>query len=93
MVSSISGCCRKTYAGPTPLSRRLRLLLFTQNGADCERRGDLSIDQRKEYIKAVLCLQSRPPKAPKDKYPGVLNRYDDFVVTHMTLAGQLHSTV
>jgi hypothetical protein len=39
----------------------------------------------------VLCLQSRPPKAPKDKVPGSLNRFDDFVATHMTMAGMLHS--
>ncbi|KAK3301769.1 uncharacterized protein B0T15DRAFT_563343 [Chaetomium strumarium] len=53
--------------------------------------SDLSVDERKEYIRAVLCLQSKPPKAPKDKAPGSLSRFDDFVATHMTMAGMLHS--
>jgi hypothetical protein len=56
-------------------------------------RHDLSIAQREEYIRAVLCLQSLPPKADKTKYPGVNNRYDDFVLTHETQAMHLHSTV
>ncbi|KAH8653070.1 hypothetical protein BGZ60DRAFT_533264 [Tricladium varicosporioides] len=54
--------------------------------------GDLSETQRKEYIKAVLCLQKLPPKSPRDKYPGALNRFDDFVATHESMAGELHST-
>ncbi|KAL5380133.1 hypothetical protein DPSP01_007936 [Paraphaeosphaeria sporulosa] len=53
---------------------------------------DLTISQREEYIRAVLCLQSKPPKADKKKYPGVMNRYDDFVLTHETQAMHLHST-
>ena len=55
-------------------------------------RSDLSVDERKEYIRAVLCLQSKPPKAPKDKVPGSLSRFDDFVATHMTMAPALHSS-
>jgi tyrosinase len=54
-------------------------------------RSDLSVDERKEYVRAVLCLQSKPPRAPKDKAPGSLSRFDDFVATHMTMAGMLHS--
>jgi tyrosinase len=54
-------------------------------------RSDLSVDERKEYIRAVLCLQSKPPKAPKDQAPGSLSRFDDFVATHMTQAPMLHS--
>lgn len=54
---------------------------------------DLTVPQREEYIRAVLCLQSKPPKADTKKYPGVLNRYDDFVLTHETQAMHLHSTV
>ncbi|KAF2185557.1 Di-copper centre-containing protein [Zopfia rhizophila CBS 207.26] len=54
---------------------------------------DLSVPQREEYIRAVLCLQSKPPKlASKAKYPGALSRYDDFVATHETYAMELHST-
>ncbi|ORY69010.1 uncharacterized protein BCR38DRAFT_406885 [Pseudomassariella vexata] len=54
--------------------------------------GDLTVSQREEYIAAVLCLQSKPPISPRDKYPGALSRYDDFVANHMTFAMQLHST-
>jgi hypothetical protein len=53
----------------------------------------MSVPQREEYIRAVLCLQSLPPKADQQKYPGVMNRYDDFVLTHETQAFHLHSTV
>ncbi|ORY12827.1 hypothetical protein BCR34DRAFT_481904 [Clohesyomyces aquaticus] len=54
--------------------------------------GDLTVPQREEYIAAVLCLQSKPPKADTAKYPGTLSRYDDFVLSHETLAFHLHST-
>ncbi|KAF2679670.1 Di-copper centre-containing protein [Lentithecium fluviatile CBS 122367] len=53
---------------------------------------DMTVPQREEYIRAVLCLQSLPPKANKTEYPGVMNRYDDFVLTHETQAFHLHST-
>ncbi|KAL2142548.1 hypothetical protein VTI28DRAFT_1051 [Corynascus sepedonium] len=53
--------------------------------------SDLSVDERKEYISAVLCLQSKPSKIPEGEAPGALSRFDDFVATHMTMAGQLHS--
>ncbi|EPE32098.1 Di-copper centre-containing [Glarea lozoyensis ATCC 20868] len=54
--------------------------------------SDLSEGQRKEYIAAVLCLQKKPPISPRDKYPGALNRFDDFVATHESMAPELHST-
>ncbi|KAG9231566.1 hypothetical protein BJ875DRAFT_443990 [Amylocarpus encephaloides] len=54
--------------------------------------SDLSEKQRKEYIAAVLCLQKKPPKSPRDKYPGVNNRFDDFVATHASDIAELHST-
>lgn len=57
------------------------------------KRHDLSVAQRKDYVKAVLCLQSKSPKSPRDQFPGALNRYDDFVATHESMAFELHSTV
>jgi hypothetical protein len=63
------------------------------HGTDASTRSDLSVDERKEYIRAVLCLQSKPAKAPKDKVPGARSRFDDFVATHMTMAGMLHSPI
>jgi tyrosinase len=56
-------------------------------------RHDMPEAQRIEYTNAILCLQSKPPKSPRDLYPGALNRYDDFVATHETMALELHSTV
>jgi tyrosinase len=53
--------------------------------------SDMPESQRKEYTKAVLCLQSKPPKSPRNLYPGALNRFDDFVATHETMAPELHS--
>ncbi|KAE9363228.1 Di-copper centre-containing protein [Stipitochalara longipes BDJ] len=54
--------------------------------------SDLPEAQRKEYTKAVLCLQSKPPISPRSTYPGALSRFDDFVATHESMVGELHST-
>ncbi|PSN60925.1 Di-copper centre-containing protein [Corynespora cassiicola Philippines] len=63
-----------------------------QNAARRLEWHDMTVAQRQDYINAVLCLQSKPPKADQKKYPGVMNRYDDFVLTHETQAVHLHST-
>ncbi|ORY12393.1 hypothetical protein BCR34DRAFT_299575 [Clohesyomyces aquaticus] len=54
--------------------------------------GDLSKDERKEYIRAVKCILSKPSKLPAGKYPGAKSRYDDFVVVHMNMTPSVHST-
>jgi hypothetical protein len=56
-------------------------------------RHDLTLAQRQEYTKAVLCLQSKAPIAPKKQLPGSMNRFDDFVATHESQVSELHSTV
>ena len=53
----------------------------------------MSETERKEYVAAVTCLTKLPAKVDKTRFPGANSRYDDFVVTHETLAMQLHSTV
>lgn len=68
-------------------------IMAASSYTDPATRHDMTIPQREEYIQAVLCLQSLPPKADQKKYPGVKNRYDDFVLTHETQAFHLHSTV
>jgi tyrosinase len=40
--------------------------------------SDLSVPER-EVLKAVLCLQSKPPQVPKATAPGAKSRFDDFV--------------
>ncbi len=56
-------------------------------------RSDLSNEQREEYVGAVKCLMKLPPQSPKERFPGALNRFDDFVAYHMTHAAQLHDTI
>ncbi|CAP65729.1 uncharacterized protein PODANS_7_690 [Podospora anserina S mat+] len=61
-----------------------------ENAAVRQEWSDMTVEARQEYVRAVLCLQKKPPRAPKDKVPGSLSRFDDFVATHMTQAGELH---
>lgn len=67
--------------------------LANERVANLECRSDLSVPERLEYIAAVKCLMKLPPKSPRDKFPGALNRFDDFVAFHMTQAGPLHGPV
>ncbi|KAF2751521.1 Di-copper centre-containing protein [Sporormia fimetaria CBS 119925] len=54
--------------------------------------GDLTKDERTEYIRAVKCILSKPSKLPAGKYPGAKVRYDDFTVVHMNMTPSVHST-
>jgi hypothetical protein len=54
--------------------------------------GDLTKDERLEYIRAVKCIRSKPSKLPAGKYPGAKSRYDDFIVVHMNMTPTVHST-
>ena len=56
-------------------------------------RGDISISERKSYIKAVQCLVAAPPKIDTKKVPGAKNRYDDFVAIHIQQTLNIHGTV
>lgn len=42
-------------------------------------RGELKKAERIDYIDAVLCMQGKPQQLPRKEYPGVQNRFDDFV--------------
>lgn len=55
--------------------------------------GDMTDEQRSDFINATLCLMKAPSQAPKDQFPGARNRYDDFVAYHLTNAGTLHDTI
>ncbi len=48
-------------------------------------------DQRRNYIKAMLCLMEKPPKLTQ--FPGVTNRYEDFVAVHINQTTTIHGTV
>ncbi|KAI1813017.1 hypothetical protein GGS20DRAFT_586881 [Poronia punctata] len=55
--------------------------------------SDMSEVQRQEYVAAVKCLMKLPPTVDKERFPGALSRYDDFVAYHMTHAMQLHDNM
>lgn len=42
-------------------------------------RGELKRAERIDYTNAVLCMQGKPQHLPREEYPGVRNRFDDFV--------------
>lgn len=54
--------------------------------------GDLTTDERDDYVKSVKCLMSSPSKLSATQYPGAKTRYDDFVVVHMNMTPSVHST-
>jgi tyrosinase len=58
--------------------------------ANTGHRGDLSKDDRKEYIRALLCLMEAKPKLTQ--FPGVTNRYEDFVAVHINQTMAIHGT-
>ncbi|KAH9871792.1 hypothetical protein J1614_006049 [Plenodomus biglobosus] len=54
--------------------------------------GSLSKRERKAYIDAVLCLQSKPTKTPPSLIPGARSRFDDWVGTHVNQTMTIHYT-
>jgi len=54
--------------------------------------SDLTESQRKEYTKAVLCLQSKPPLTSAQA-PGAKSRFDDYVVVHIQQTNRNHGSV
>ena len=69
---------------------RGKIWLFARNGrqlpsfadeypkADVPR-GEMPPAQRISYTNAVWCLMKKPPQLRTEDYPGVRNRFDDFV--------------
>ncbi|KAK5165792.1 uncharacterized protein LTR77_008715 [Saxophila tyrrhenica] len=55
--------------------------------------SSLKDSEKKEYIDAVLCLQSKPAKSNAAyPAPGARSRYDDFVATHINQTLTIHGT-
>ncbi|KAH7412780.1 hypothetical protein BKA64DRAFT_337575 [Cadophora sp. MPI-SDFR-AT-0126] len=63
-----------------------------KNAAKRKEWGDISSSDKKKYISAVLCLQSKPSKAPRSVAPGARSRYDDFVLVHINQTFTIHAT-
>ncbi|KAF2090081.1 tyrosinase central domain-containing protein [Saccharata proteae CBS 121410] len=57
-----------------------------------EIRSTLSTSDKKDYISAVQCIQSKPSITPHKLAPGVRSRYDDFVATHINQTMTIHGT-
>ncbi|KAF4550076.1 Tyrosinase-like protein 2 [Elsinoe fawcettii] len=51
---------------------------------------DLSKRERRDWIKAVQCLQTRPSRI--EGVPGARTRYDDFVALHIQQTMTIHAT-
>ncbi|CAN8106402.1 unnamed protein product [Discula destructiva] len=49
-------------------------------------------EERKEYIRAVRCLQSAKSTTPSALGSGIKSRFDDFVATHMNQTSTIHLT-
>ncbi|KAJ5754005.1 uncharacterized protein N7511_008158 [Penicillium nucicola] len=52
--------------------------------------GQLTPAERIEYTDAVLCMQKQPQHLPREDFPGVRNRFDDFVATHINYTLNVH---
>ncbi|KAL5325795.1 hypothetical protein ACEPPN_006928 [Leptodophora sp. 'Broadleaf-Isolate-01'] len=73
------GSAKTTY----PLERSLLTLYLS---------GDLTNDEKDDYVKAVKCLLAAPSKLSSTQYPGAKSRYDDFVVVHINMTMGVHDT-
>ncbi|KAI1763483.1 Di-copper centre-containing protein [Hypoxylon sp. FL1150] len=47
---------------------------------------------RLDYIRAVHCLASKPPKTDKSLAPGIVNRLDDFTYIHINQTNIIHQS-
>jgi len=56
-------------------------------------RKTFSKEDKKTYIAAVKCLQSKPSIADPSFAPGARTRYDDFVAVHINQTLSIHGTV
>jgi tyrosinase len=57
------------------------------------RRNALKTTEKKEWIAAVKCLQTKPSIADPTFATGARTRYDDFVSVHMAATLEIHGTV
>ncbi|KAE8371595.1 hypothetical protein BDV26DRAFT_298650 [Aspergillus bertholletiae] len=51
---------------------------------------ELEDTEKTDYIDALWCLRGRPSTLPNEDFPGVLDRWDDFVATHINYTNNIH---
>ncbi|KNG91292.1 tyrosinase central domain protein [Aspergillus nomiae NRRL 13137] len=51
---------------------------------------ELAVAERTDYINAIYCLRERSSALPNEKFPGVRDRLDDFVATHINYTTRIH---
>lgn len=61
--------------------------------ADLNTRRTLSKAQRRSYIAAVKCLQTKPSILQPGVAPGSKSVFDDFVFVHLQQTPAIHFTV
>ncbi|CAI6238330.1 unnamed protein product [Periconia digitata] len=63
------------------------------NGTSSVRRewSALGKPERLAFVGAVKCLMDKPSQIPQGEAPGALNRYDDFIATHINYTHVIHS--
>ncbi|KAK9853844.1 di-copper centre [Penicillium brevicompactum] len=54
--------------------------------------SELTANERLDYIDAVKCMNKLPPKLATSLYPGVHNRREDFVATHINYTTHIHAS-
>ncbi|KAL2169412.1 hypothetical protein VTG60DRAFT_6041 [Thermothelomyces hinnuleus] len=54
--------------------------------------GDISAEEKRAYIAAMLCIMEKPSRLDPNQFPGAKSRYDDFVVVHMNQTLSIHGT-
>ncbi|KAL4802648.1 tyrosinase central domain protein [Aspergillus unguis] len=52
--------------------------------------SNFTVAEQQDYVDALWCLRSKPSVLPRDQFPGVLDRLDDFVATHMNYTVVIH---
>ncbi|KAL4967877.1 tyrosinase family protein [Aspergillus stella-maris] len=50
----------------------------------------LTVDEQQGYIDALWCLRGKPSVLSSEQYPGVKDRVDDFVATHINYTMVIH---
>ncbi|OIW32818.1 Di-copper centre-containing protein, partial [Coniochaeta ligniaria NRRL 30616] len=91
-VEDVSSAISKRSTGSCTLKNLRVRREWHMASLTLSRRNKLSASDRKAYIKAVQCLQSKLAKTPASVAPGAKTRYDDFVATHIYQTLTIHYT-